>query len=315
MSSTPSPYALYQQYQLNGTMDQQVPGYFIPVPASNTDGFHAYNGTSCRWEIVPFPSSITWNHTSGVLSLTAPVATSGSYTDLTNKPTIPAAQVNSDWSAVTGLPQILNKPSLATVATSGLYSDLTGKPTLTTGTVTSVGITSTDLTVTSSPITSTGSIGLTLATVAAAGTYSNVTVNTKGLVTSGTGRSFNNTASHALVTVAAAANGFQISSTRDAEASYTINMTLTATILALASGYVVFEICATNSAVAANWIEVGRVASSQTLSLASLLQSVLTFYQQITGFVPAGYYSRLRSVTVGGTLTFGANGTGQEVLL
>lgn len=60
----------------------------------------------------------------------ATVATSGSYTDLTNKPTIPAAQVNSDWNSNSGVSQILNKPSLATVATSGSYDDLTNKPTI-----------------------------------------------------------------------------------------------------------------------------------------------------------------------------------------
>ena len=84
----------------------------------------------------------------------ATVATSGDYNDLTNKPTIPAAQVNSDWNAVSGVAQILNKPtipaaqvnsdwnavsgvaqilnkpSLATVATSGSYTDLTDKPTI-----------------------------------------------------------------------------------------------------------------------------------------------------------------------------------------
>ena len=47
-----------------------------------------------------------------------------------NKPTIPAAQVNSDWDAVSGVAQILNKPSLATVATSGDYDDLTNTPTI-----------------------------------------------------------------------------------------------------------------------------------------------------------------------------------------
>lgn len=36
---------------------------------------------------------------------------SGSYADLSNKPTIPAAQVNADWSASSGIAQILNKPS------------------------------------------------------------------------------------------------------------------------------------------------------------------------------------------------------------
>ena len=60
----------------------------------------------------------------------ATVATSGSYNDLSNKPTIPAAQVNSDWSANSGVAQILNKPTLATVATSGSYNDLSNKPTI-----------------------------------------------------------------------------------------------------------------------------------------------------------------------------------------
>ncbi len=58
----------------------------------------------------------------------ATVATSGSYNDLSNKPTIPAAQVNTDWNASSGVAQILNKPSLATVATSGNYNDLLNKP-------------------------------------------------------------------------------------------------------------------------------------------------------------------------------------------
>lgn len=60
----------------------------------------------------------------------ATVATTGSYNDLLNKPTIPAEQVNSDWNATSGKAQILNKPNLATVATSGEYNDLSGKPTI-----------------------------------------------------------------------------------------------------------------------------------------------------------------------------------------
>jgi len=45
-------------------------------------------------------------------------------------PTIPAAQVNADWNATSGVAQILNKPALASVATSGSYADLTNKPTI-----------------------------------------------------------------------------------------------------------------------------------------------------------------------------------------
>lgn len=60
----------------------------------------------------------------------ATVATSGDYNDLSNRPTIPAAQVNADWNANSGVSQILNKPTLATVATSGDYADLQNKPTI-----------------------------------------------------------------------------------------------------------------------------------------------------------------------------------------
>ena len=52
---------------------------------------------------------------------------------------VPAAQVNSDWNAVSGVAQILNKPTLATVATSGDYNDLLNQPTIPTvgdGTIT-----------------------------------------------------------------------------------------------------------------------------------------------------------------------------------
>ena len=66
------------------------------------------------------------------------VATSGSYNDLNDKPTIPDAQVNSDWNATSGISQILNKPTLSIVATSGNYDDLLNKPEMTTQTLTFV---------------------------------------------------------------------------------------------------------------------------------------------------------------------------------
>lgn len=95
------------------------------------------------------------------LAALAVVSRTGSYLDLTNTPVIPAAQVNSDWTAGSGIAQILNKPSLATVATSGLYTDLTGKPSL--ATVATSGA-YTDLTGRPS-----------LATVATTGVYSDLT--------------------------------------------------------------------------------------------------------------------------------------------
>lgn len=60
----------------------------------------------------------------------ATVATTGSYNSLSDKPSIPAAQVNSDWNSNSGVSQILNKPSLAAVATTGDYGDLLNKPSI-----------------------------------------------------------------------------------------------------------------------------------------------------------------------------------------
>ena len=45
-------------------------------------------------------------------------------------PTIPAAQVQTDWNASGTIAEILNKPTLATVATSGSYTDLLNTPTI-----------------------------------------------------------------------------------------------------------------------------------------------------------------------------------------
>ena len=62
----------------------------------------------------------------------ADVATTGAYSDLTGTPTIPAAQVQSNWneSDNTSKAYIQNKPNLAAVATSGAYSDLSGTPSI-----------------------------------------------------------------------------------------------------------------------------------------------------------------------------------------
>lgn len=82
----------------------------------------------------------------------ATVATSGNYNDLTNKPTIPAAQVQSDWTQndTSSLDYIKHKPSLATVATSGSYTDLSNKPTIPTDTTYTIGTNGNTITLTPS---------------------------------------------------------------------------------------------------------------------------------------------------------------------
>lgn len=48
------------------------------------------------------------------------------YTDLTSKPVIPAAQVNSDWNSATGLSQILNKPVIPVAQVNSDWNSATG---------------------------------------------------------------------------------------------------------------------------------------------------------------------------------------------
>ena len=100
----------------------------------------------------------------------ATVATSGDYDDLIDKPSIPAAQIASDWNQTNplALDFIKNKPSIAS------------------GTVTSVAVSSTDLSVSGSPITSNGTIVLNLNNTAiSAGTYGLLTIDAKGRATAG----------------------------------------------------------------------------------------------------------------------------------
>ena len=66
----------------------------------------------------------------------AAVAFTGSYNDLTDTPTIPAAQVNADWDATSGVAEILNKPTIPAAqvnadwdAASGV-AEILNKPTI-----------------------------------------------------------------------------------------------------------------------------------------------------------------------------------------
>lgn len=60
------------------------------------------------------------------------VATSGSYNDLTNKPTIPTkvSELDNDLGFTNNYNDLTNKPALAPVATTGSYNDLMDKPTI-----------------------------------------------------------------------------------------------------------------------------------------------------------------------------------------
>lgn len=106
-----------QPEQLDAAMNQKI----TTLPAVVRSG--VYSDLSGR----PTLFSGAYGDLSG-----KPTLFSGAYADLTGKPSIPAAQVQSDWSATSGLGMVLNKPALF----SGAYADLTGKPSLFSGSYT-----------------------------------------------------------------------------------------------------------------------------------------------------------------------------------
>jgi hypothetical protein len=136
---------------------------------ANNDGINPSNPTYWTLQSVGYrlrQTPVDWN------------ATSGDY-QILNKPTIPAAQVNSDWNAVSGVAEILNKPfiptnldDLADVNVAGVtngqvltYNTLLGDWIATTpasgGSVTSVALTvPSAFSVTGSPITTAGTLAI-----------------------------------------------------------------------------------------------------------------------------------------------------------
>lgn len=318
-----------------------------------------------------------------------------------NFPSIPAAQVNADWSSGSGISQILNKPSLATVATSGVYNDLTGKPTLSTvgisglfadllskpTTLSGYGITDPVVLtsgsyanpswitsfawskISTTPTTLSG-YGITdpivltwgsyanpswisslayakitgapsLATVATTGAYSDLTGKPSLATVATTGAYADLTGKPSLATVATtgsytdlinkpaarssssathtfvsttSSTGFQVSALRDCNVSYSVSTVTTATIGGNSSGTIFLEIAATNSTTPGDWTTIAKMTNGQAITLAVILQSSQTIGSTLSGYVPAGYYARLRTLNNSGTPTYTYE-CGQETLL
>ena len=120
--ATPSPNYYY------GTNNEGVRGWYL---LSDEVGLTCETIGSCQ-TIIDIEAAIDALEEEIVLkaditSISA-VGFSNDYNDLDNLPIIPAAQVNSDWNAVSGVAEILNKPTIPTsLPPSGAAGgDLTG---------------------------------------------------------------------------------------------------------------------------------------------------------------------------------------------
>jgi hypothetical protein len=275
------------QYDQFGT---SVINRLTPLPAGPSDGLLVYDSVANLPKLASFGS--------GCALAGGVVTCSGT------------AQVNSDWNSVSGVSQILNKPTNISAFTNdvGYLTGITGGQvtaalgfTPGTGTVTSI---TAGTGLSGGVITTSGTISM--PNTGTAGTYSAVTTDTQGRVTAGTNRSQS-------AQTRTLNSGFQISSTRDALAFYSVQMTVTASIGGGQDGDVFLDI-ASDSGFTTNLQTLSVGPCSQTYTLAIALQGVQKCSLTVSGYVPAAYYTRLRTVNNTGTPAYQYR-AGQEVLL
>lgn len=256
---------------------------------------------------------------------------------LASFPSIPAAQVNSDWSASSGVAQILNKPSLASVATSGAYNDLSGKPSLGTSAALNVAAagdaasgevvkgSDTRLTDSRTPLSHTHA-----AADITSGTKTSAFIsdfaeaaqdNVLGVVSTGPGLSYTyndagNAASISLAsktyqtpTFSSATSATRLSTTVEADVFYAFDATVTISLLAGQSVTAVLKY-ADDSGMSSNVVTVdsAKTANSGVLNLTQ------TNTLRVGGKIPAGKYRQVTFVTAGsGVAAPSAIAAGQEV--
>lgn len=147
-----------------------------------------------------------------------------------------------------------------------------------------------------------------------AGSYSGVTVDVKGRVTDGTGRSIDDSPARSLVTTTSS-TGYQISATRDAQVCYEGAVSTTSTIGGPASATVFIETAATNSTTPGDWTTKASQTYTNTITLAVVLNQVQSNNWSMCRVIPAGKYVRIRSGSISGTASVTLNAAQQEVLL
>ncbi len=107
--------------------------------------------------------------------------------------------------------------------------------------------------------------------------------------------------------------GFQVDATRDSMVSYSVDIACALSLSGGQTGTVFLEI-ASDSGFTTNLQEVGRSVNGNAGTLTLGLNTTQTSTVTLTGFVPGGYYCRLRSVNTTGTPTFTYR-SGQEIKL
>ncbi len=284
------------QYDPTGNAVQQ---YAITKPAGGANGILMYDGTAKLQFLATMDSKIVLSGTTLTLDLSAYTTSASLASTLASYATTAALS--------TGLAGKFNIPAGSTAQYIRGDGSLATLPTGGSGTVTSVGLTSSTLSVIGSPVTSSGSMTVNLPSTGTAGTYSSITTDAQGRVTAGTTRSAAN-GSRALNSC------FQISATRDALVSYAVDVTTTVTLGGTPEG-AVFLRTYTNSACSSGQVGVISGSSGQPTTLTVSVGQQIKGSVNLYGLIPAGTWVRIETANTSGTPAFSIRAEQQEVQL
>ncbi len=297
--------AISQTTGLQAALDSK-----FPAPAGTTTQYIRGDGSTAAF---PALFSGAYGDLTGIPVTFAPAAHTQAWSTITSTPTTLAGYGISDGVTQAALTSTLGGYATTSALTSGLagkFNNPSGTtaqylrgdgslatfPTIPGGTVTSI---TAGTGLSGGTITATGTISL--PNTGTAGSYANVTTDAQGRVTAGTNRSFANP-------VRSLNAAFQISASRDAWAVYTVDISVTSLLLAGTSGRVYLEY-ADDSGMTTNLVTVNSSpnATGGVLNVTNLGSG------NVTGFIPAGKYARIRTANVTGTPTYTFVGS-QEVL-
>lgn len=180
-----------------------------------------------------------------------------------------------------------NWNNLATVATTGSYIDLTNKPVqVNADWNSSAGVSQ----VLNKP---------SLATVATSGSYADLTNKPAARSQASASRSLN--------------VAFQVSAIRDANVRYSVDISTSLTLAGGQSGTAYLEISPVSD-FSSGTQEIARFVNGNTGAVVVGVSITQNVTSALNGYVPAGYYVRIRTQNNSGTPTFNFR-SGQEVLL
>jgi len=298
----------------------QTPTFGVPPTVCDSSFIWRVTNFSIIKRLDPYCDSIIGYYptTSQANSSYATISHTHTFASLTSKPTTLSGYGITNAYPLSGNPSgfltsevdgsVTNEIELPTqtgqngkiLSTNGTTPSWISPPT---GTVTSVGVSSTDFSVSGSPVTSSGSMTLNLNTSGvSSGFYDWVTVNSKGIVT----------AAGNMATPIAIASGarnfnqaYQVSTTSQSHISVSPQLSCSLSLSGGTSGTIVLEISANGST---GWIFQGEISGSNTGTLTIGLNTTQITGGQMTADLPAGYYWRLTTTNVTGTPTYTFNG-------